>query len=167
MSRKLTQEIQQELVDNTTGEVITKLTQKTYTASNEPNYIKLYIDDLMRLKDLPKSTNGFFMAILKTMDYENKVYITKHVRQQIIKNMGIGESTLRRLLDNCIKKGLMTKIDSNTFFLNPNIFGRGTWQNVKEIRMLVSYSSKGRLLLNYEEYDKRKSIPNMFDEYEK
>ncbi len=161
--RKLTQEIEKEFIDNTTGEVINKLTQKTYTASNEPNYIKLYLDDLAKLKNLPPSANNILYLLMQNMDYKNRIYITKSIKDNICKSLNISDSSLNKAIKIYIDKGLFTKLDAQTYFTNPDIFGRGAWSDIKEIRMLVSYSKQGKLVLNYEEYNKKIVSPTLFE----
>jgi hypothetical protein len=161
--KKLTNEVINRTIDVDTGEIIQITDQKTYRVSNEPDFIKLYLNDLVKLQNLPPSANNILYLLLQNMDYQNRIYITKSIKENVIKKLNISLSSLEKAVKGYIDKGLITKLDSSTYLTNPEIFGRGSWQNVKEIRMLVSYSSKGRMLLNYDEYSKKVETPTLFD----
>jgi hypothetical protein len=103
---------------------------------------------------LPESNNTILMALLSGINYHNQIFITKTTKDILLSQLNIAEITFRKALKSFVDKGLLTKFDSHTYVVNPHIFGRGKWQDVKKIRMLVEYSEEGRILLNYEEYKK-------------
>jgi hypothetical protein len=58
---------------NVTTEKNTKKQKTTY--SREPDYIKLYIDDISKLNGISAGQSSFMYELLKYVGYGNKLYI--------------------------------------------------------------------------------------------
>jgi len=156
-NKRLTKEITTTNVDTDGVARIVDIKQETVFTDREPDYVKLYLKDIMRLKGLPESGNSILYCLLASMNYAGQIFITKTTRDILCRQLNIAEITLRKAIEKFVNKGLLTKYDSNTYVANPHLFARGKWTDVKKIRMLVEYSEEGRLLLNYEEYIKAAS----------
>ena len=129
------------------GEIIENTTNTTAVMEKEPDYIKLYLADIMRLSDIPKSGNALLMSLLRKSNYQNEIVIVKSIREEICEELNLADVTFRKALDQFIAKGILTKKNKNVFIANPFLFGKGSWQNIKNIRLTVNYNSKGRFLI--------------------
>lgn len=151
MKKPFTKKIRQEKVSTTinheSGEIIEETLVTTSNFEKEPDFVKLYLDDIMRLSSIPKSGNNLLMALLRRMTYENEIVIVKSIRNDICLNLGIADVTFRKAMDMFCSNGILTKKTSNIYIANPDLFGRGAWQDIKSIRLLVEYNSKGRFII--------------------
>lgn len=116
----------------------------------EPDFIKLYIKDICKLNDIPTAGNNILNELLKYMNYDNQVLLPTGVKQLITKELNLGKSTLDNTLNNLVKKDIIKRIGIGIYKLNPYIFGRGKWQDIKEIRATWVYGKSGRALIGLE-----------------
>ena len=69
--KKVVHEKVEIVTDVHTGEVVTQKSYKTSVLDREPDFVKLYLKDILRLKDLPKNTENVLNLLLKSMSYKN------------------------------------------------------------------------------------------------
>ena len=68
-------------VDSTTGEQLSTSTLTSQKYEQEPDFVKMYLEDLVKLKDLPKSCDSLLNVLLRYMTYENKIILNKFFTQ--------------------------------------------------------------------------------------
>jgi len=137
-------------IDTADGTLIAQTTQQITFVEREPDYVKLYITDIMKLNNLPKSCNSLLMELLRKANYSNEIIIVKSIRLEICKRLDIAEITFRKGMELFIDKGILTRKDKNVFIANPFLFGRGSWDNIKNIRLMVNYNEQGRFIMKEE-----------------
>lgn len=144
-----------DIVDGDTGEVIkrehTEETGLKIIHKQEPSYIKLYLDDVLYLHDIPKGLSSLMYELLKRATYANEdealcVGLNSYLKEKICEKLGYKNN---RTLDNYIyklKKGKVIKeIGYNTYQFNPYLFGKGEWKDIENIRMTWDYNEiKGK-----------------------
>lgn len=139
-----------EHIDTTTG-VLTSIDKKTvFQIDREPDYVKLYVKDIIRLNGLPNSTAGVLNALLQSMGYNNIIPAYAPIKRIICKNLGIKMNTLNKAIDNLHKKDILIRIDRGIYVADPELFGRGTWGEIQEVRMMITYNSKGKKVVKSE-----------------
>ena len=156
-------EERREEIDHETGEVKTSMKLTSVKHDNEPNYIKLYISDLCKLKDIPKTGNEVLNELLTLTDYNNEIILSLGVKKRIYQKLNIKKGTFDNNLSKLKAKNILKWIDTGIYQLNPNIFGKGKWQDIKKIRATWEYSSKGREL-NKVETDTHEQTTIDFDD---
>jgi len=146
LSKKVIKEVTTNVVNHETGEVTETKNLKERVVSREPDYIKLYIADLIKLNDLPKSTNDILYNILKRMNYDNEIVLVYHNKTKIAKELNIKLNTIDQNLMKLTNKGILTRVGRGVYVANPYIFGRGKWEDIRELRMKVAYNKEGRFI---------------------
>ncbi|EKQ5825854.1 hypothetical protein P5776_004390 [Vibrio parahaemolyticus] len=127
----------------------------------EPDFIKLYLKDVVTLKGIQPANKDILYCLLKLMRYENYVIsITKYDKTIICKELG-----LKRVqqVDNAItslkKAGILFPIvdengkkEQGAFEVNPYLFGKGKWvenYNKRDINKLtVLYRKNNKEVIN-------------------
>ena len=127
-----------------TGEVLQEERITKVRFEREPDFVKLYLKDILYLNDLPKTSNGILFQLLTVMDYDNKIQITAGFKRQIAKDLGIGENTVKQAIFNFQKKNIISKVDTGMYIVNPFYFGRGEWKNIKRLRLSIEYGDNLR-----------------------
>lgn len=147
--KRLHKETITQVYDNRMGDqrLVTQTINQSYLVDKEPDFVKLYITDIMKLSNLPKSCNSVLMALLHKANYDNEIILVKAIRLDICKNLGIAEITFRKAIEEFIDKGILTLKCKGVYVANPFLFGRGSWADIKNIRLLVEYNSQGRFLI--------------------
>lgn len=139
------QEVSQ-TVDQETGEVIQQSSMKSFKVDREPDYIKLYLDDILRLKDLPKSHSSVLMAMLKGMNYYNEIVLIAGTKKRICQQLDVKMDTLNKAIHAMSKSGLIMRVDQGLYAADPNLFGRGKWEDIKKLRLSITYTPDGRMI---------------------
>jgi hypothetical protein len=134
-------------VDFGTGQVLVEKISQTYYESKEPQYVKLYISDMSKLRGLPNSVGGLLNEMLSYLGYDGLVDISARRRRIICDNLRVGADAVRRGIKKLVEKGIIAKIETNVYMPNPHLFGRGQWKECDELRAGVSLNDKGAMVL--------------------
>lgn len=125
-------------IDVSTGEIIKQSTESI--VPKEPNFIKLYLEDLVMLKDVPKWVSGILYELLKRMNYQNEIVLNSEIKRRIAGELEIVPKTIDNALVTFVKKKILIRTGKGIYIANPYLFGKGDWNNVRGIRLSVSYS---------------------------
>jgi hypothetical protein len=134
-------------IDATTGEILTTSTTQTFTGKTEPDFVKLYIDDVLRLKNLPQGRSTTLLHLLKYMGYNNVLPAYKSVKKVMCADLGISMNTLNKHIDDLYKAGILIRQDRGLYIVDPQLFGKGKWEDINNLRLSVEYThdSKGNI----------------------
>lgn len=147
------------------------LEEKKVTTSfmeREPDYVKLYIKDILRLSDIPNSGNSILFAILKRMTYNNDIALYAPVKREIATELDLKEVTVSKAIELFASKSILIRKDRGLYIINPYFFGRGKWEEIRKIRLEIIYSASGRMILKTEFEDSfTEGIEERFKKYEK
>jgi Firmicute plasmid replication protein (RepL) len=127
---------------NTDGEILEELS--TRKIQNEPDYIKLYIEHITVLGELPKWVTPILMELLKYVNYENKIILNSSIKKMIATNLEIAYKTIDNTLVKLTKAEILIREDKGIYIANPHLFGRGKWENIRRIRATINYSPESK-----------------------
>ena len=117
--------------------------RKTEQLPKEPHFVKLYLKDLAHLRNLPAWVSGVLYELLKLMDYTNEIVLNSTIKNRIANKLELHPKTIDNALVKFTAKKILIRQGKGVFLGNPFIFGRGTWSDVEEIRLTVSYRANG------------------------
>jgi len=149
----------QDIINAETGEVIQAIMNTTDVfrrADGEGNFIKLYISDLGKLNKLQHKTMMVLLELVKTMDYKNEISVSIGKKKDMCKELDIynlvngekvvGTNVIDQHITKLVKTGLLNRKDKGMYIANPNLFGKGKWQDIKAIRMQFEYNYTGSFI---------------------
>lgn len=149
----VTQNIYQETIitrDVKTGEVDEVQHTNIVKLPTEPPYIKLYLEDLQKVYNLPNNT--ILYELLKRMNYEGEVVLNSSEKKKICLALNIKNQTIDNYLAKLKKTGVFKSIDTGTFIPNPNLFGRGDWLTIlsrrKSYATLINHNERDTIQMN-------------------
>ena len=138
-------------VMNEHGEMISKRANRVLSWGEEPSYIKLYLQDIMYLSDMPKQYVAVTEALLKRVSYAGDadglcITLVPHIKQRICEDLGWANT---RSLDNALMKlvegKILYRVARSVYQFNPYLFGKGDWQDISRLRLNIQYDDiKGR-----------------------
>jgi len=139
-------------VDLKTGKAIesTEQRERTVKIEQEPNFIKLYLQDICKLNDIPKTGSKLLNELLKYTSYNNKILLPSAIKKEIAKKLDTTVGTLDNALSKLTKKEILRREGTGVYILNPFFFGKGKWKDIKKIRTAWEYGEEGRVLMNVE-----------------
>lgn len=157
-TKRIIQEVRKEVIDNETGEIRITETNTVSRVPSEPNYIKIYLDDIMHFMDMPSSSSGILFSIAKRMGYDNKVTLVKPIKEDIAKETGMDLGTINNAITNFKKKDILVSAGRSVYTINPHLIGKGSWQDIYKLRLNIEYNPDGtRSIKTYRE-DKEEVI---------
>lgn len=137
--------------DEKTGQMVTKRANRTLNWGEEPQYIKLYLQDIMYLSDMPKQYAGLTMALLKRVSYAGDedgmcVTLIPRIKKAICKELGWkNEKSLNNALTKLVEGKILYRVDRGLYRFNTYLFGKGDWQDIGRLRLDIVYDTiKGR-----------------------
>lgn len=146
-------------VDGATGEVTESITVTSdifRRADGEGNFVKLYITDLGILNKLQHKAMMVLLELVKTMDYKNEISVSIGKKKDMCKELDIynlvngervlGTNIIDQHITKLVKSGLLSRKDKGMYIANPNLFGKGKWQDIKAIRMQFEYNDNGSFI---------------------
>ncbi|RYX87035.1 hypothetical protein EON73_02240 [bacterium] len=131
------------ITDTLSGEILEIKRHTQAIVEKEPDYIKMYIADVTRLKDLPKNTDKVLHLLLKSMSYKNIIPAYAPIKRMICSELNIKMDTLNKAIDNLYKEGILIRIERGIYMADPHLFGKGEWKNIKNLRLIVEYKEDG------------------------
>lgn len=131
--------------------VITKhLSQQVTIQKKEPPFVKMYLEDIANLNNLSPSQNKVMRKLLSIMNYNNIIPSYKPVKKLLAKDLGMPYNTFDGAIKQLYKKGILIRHDRGLYMMDPKYFGKGSWEHVEKIRMVVEYDEKGNRSINTE-----------------
>lgn len=142
------------------GQVIHKEEDRVINWGSEPNYIKVYLDTILYLNDLPKGLNGILYAFLKRMSYGNQLVVNAALKRQIAKELDLSLSSINNAISKFVKGSLLLREDTGLYKVNPHLFGKGEWKDIAKIRLEVTFDAQGKTIMSeiQKKEDKEKHI---------
>lgn len=128
------------------GEMVTQRKNTTLSWGEEPAYIKMYLQDIMYLNDIPKKYAALTACLLRRMSYASEeegmcVVLVPMTKKAICQELGWQRVTsLNNALQKLIDGKIIYRVARGVFKMNPYLFGKGEWQDVSRLRMEINYS---------------------------
>jgi hypothetical protein len=127
------------VMDSNSGEISE---QKRYTKKLlpvEPAFVKMYLKDILLLKDVPKGLHGVLYALIMRINYYNEVVVNSELKRKIAEEVGLSFTRVNQGVTAFVKKGILIRTGKGIYVINPHLFGRGSWENIQGIRLQVGY----------------------------
>lgn len=126
------------------GEILKK--QEAIKYDNEPDYIKVYLDAIMFLSEMPQGISDVMKCILKRVPWANandqRIVLTKPIKESIAADIGKSEKYVSDSISTLTKGKLLFRVGSvrsACYLVNPHIFGRGSWEDVKKAQLQINF----------------------------
>lgn len=149
MTKKLhIREVHETEVDHSTGEIVTTKSTEVSAFEKEPPYVKIYLEDIGNLNGLNNSEKKVMYEMICSMGYKNIVPAYKPVKQMMADKLGMPYNTLDKSIKEMVKKGILIRKARGLYIMDPSLFGRGSWNDIKNIRMIVDYNPDGTKTIN-------------------
>ncbi len=137
-------------INFTTGEIKTEENTNVIKLPREPAYVKMYIDDIAKLLELTNGCRSLLYCLIKKMDYEGVITLTKSSRDRLAEQVGVKETAIRNQITQLCQKGILRRIGTGEYEANPNLFARGDWSDIykrrKSFKLTINYENETRSL---------------------
>lgn len=155
--KKVTYQITETQVDHTTGEITVTNDTTTAIMDREPDHVKLYLQDLVRVKDLPKGYGNMLLIFMKHMGYNNVFAAYAPLKRHIAKTYGLSINYINKSIDFMAKENILIRVERGLYIVDPSLVGRGKWEDIKGLRMIIEYDpDSGKKAIRTERIDQLK-----------
>jgi hypothetical protein len=130
-----------------TGELVYTEQRTSVRIPDEPPYVKMYLDTILYLKDLPKAHNPVLLAILKRMPWANAeqgMAINGSLKRVMAAEIGCSVSRINNAITDFVKGELLYRIDKGLYGINAHLFGKGEWADIERLRMTIDFDARGK-----------------------
>lgn len=129
----------------------------------EPSYIKLYLQDILYLSDIPNKHTQVLYELLKRSTYAGdkdgmQVIVNSYVKNCIKDKLGLKNvGSISNAITELVKGKILYRVGTGAYNFNPYLFGKGDWQDVSRLRLEVNYDDiKGKTFKTVCEYNDKK-----------
>lgn len=151
---------------NEQGEFVSKRANKTLSWGSEPAYVKLYMQDVLYLSDMPTKHSAVLYELLKRASYAGdkdgmQVIINASLKRRIAEFLGLKNvGSISNSITDFVKGKILYRADVGMYNFNPFLFGKGDWQDISRLRLEISYDDiKGKTFKTVCEYKEDTSMP--------
>lgn len=140
---KINQQVDR-IIDSETGEVIQQDRKESLAVGKEPNYYKVYINDLANLQGLNPTEKMVFETLSANMTFDNLIVLIKPIKEKLVKITGKEFETIKKAIQGLAKKKVLLKEERACYRVNPKYVAKGKWEDIKALRLVIEYSERGR-----------------------
>ena len=142
------QSVATKIIDANTGTILESVEKNVINWGQEPPFVKIYLKDILYLKDLPKSYNPLLLALLKRAGWAKdgmEISLTAGTKRLIAKELNLQNiRTINNALSNFVKADVLFRVETGVYRFNPYLFGKGDWQDISKLRLQVEYTLEGK-----------------------
>lgn len=146
--KKIFREQRTTIVNHETGEISREVEVLSSQVPQEPRFVKMYIDDVLKLKDVPKASSDVLSVLLANMTYGNVVVMIKPIKEMIALKTGLKSNTINKAIQNLHKAGILIRKNRGVYLIDPCLFAKGKWEDISKLRLVIDYKSDGTKVLN-------------------
>ncbi|WP_063657595.1 replication/maintenance protein RepL [Candidatus Arsenophonus triatominarum] len=86
------------------------------------------------------------------MNYDGQIILNAAVKRMIASLINVKEQSISNSITCLIQKDIMQRIDTGIYVLNPTLFAKGAWGDVRKLRekyleLKVTYTPEGKRIL--------------------
>lgn len=154
----LKQSVETEVL-NDKGEIVSKRANRTLSWGSEPAFIKLYLQDVLYLADMPTKHSAILYELLKRSSYAGdkdgmQVIVNASLKRRIQEALGLKNvGSISNAITELVKGKVLYRADVGMYNFNPYLFGKGDWQDIAKLRLEIDYDDiKGKTFKTVCEY---------------
>jgi hypothetical protein len=116
----------------------------------EPDYVKMYVADLSKLVGLKEGHGRILPFIAASVGYDGFISLAGGRKARIALTAGCSVKSVNNAITEYVKAGILIRAGRAEYELNPMLFAKGEWRNIRERRQSftakITYSSAGRII---------------------
>lgn len=116
------------------GEVYDREIDYSYRVPVEPEFVKMYVDDVANLNEITGVHRAILCFMASLMNYNNRVVLSAEERKRWQSQLGVAQSTINNALSALVKGGHIIKAGAGEYLVCPTMFSKGDWKKTMQKR---------------------------------
>lgn len=131
----------QKTVNNITGEVIEEKTRKVIRVPKTPEFVMIFSNTVGILENLNRTESSVLFGLLtnKLINRGNLVSVDTNAKKFLSKKLNLKYETVHKAIKGMQEKNVIFRDEDNLMRLNPELFGKGEWDDIYKLRMEYSF----------------------------
>ncbi|MDD3770336.1 MAG: replication/maintenance protein RepL [Sulfuricurvum sp.] len=119
---------------------VSEKSTRTLKVPQEDAYVKVYLKDISRLHDLSPQSNKFLYEFFSMANWNtNELQITAGKKNELAQKYNTSKAVIDNVISKLTKKNIIIKKGTGLYILNPHLFGKGTWGEIRALRLTIDY----------------------------
>ena len=140
---KITQN-KENFIDYNTGDIVKQNITQSIPVGAEPNYYKVYLQDLANLQGLNPTERQVLEVLSSNMSFDNIIVVIKPIKEKLSQITGKSYETIRSSIQGLVNKNILIREERACYRVNPKYIAKGKWQDIKALRLVIDYNERGR-----------------------
>lgn len=153
----------EEILDSETGEIIRRKTFTNALVEKEPPHVKIYLQDIAKINDLPPAAAKVLNILVQNMGYNNMVPMLKPFKEVICNSLDLKMNTLEKVIAVLKEKHILHTFSRGLYVLDPYLFAKGKWENIQNLRLIIDYDKNGNRTLSSNAPEQIRQLSIKFD----
>jgi hypothetical protein len=141
---KLTFQREEKQIDNETGKITKHIVISEKKVESEPAYVKMYVEDVVRINNLPGGAGKVLNVLVKNMTYSNIVVLINPIKRKIVEETGLTLNTINKAITQLNDAGILIRSERSVYIVDPTLFAKGRWQDIKQLQLTITYGPDGK-----------------------
>lgn len=131
---------EEQVIDQTTGEILSS-TQKTVAkVSTEPDYIKVYYETMLAFNQIHDIPVAFVVSLSKFLGWTNEgkpqiATLNKMAKDIMSRDCKVDIRQIERYIKKSVDNGLLFRTSyRGVYEVNPFMIAKGKWESIRKIR---------------------------------
>lgn len=126
--------------DPSTGELVDQVGKRIVKVAKTPDFIMIFTKHIGVLEDLAKMDDRvLFLILSKFVGQKNLVFLSPITKKGMAKDLGVDISSITRSINALISKEVLVLDSEKNVFLNPHLFGKGNWEEIRKLRHELTF----------------------------
>lgn len=127
-------------IDSLTGEILAEHTKiiDLKPMEQEPDYVKFYIEDMGRMMGLQDGHRSILLYVAASVSYDGTLSMTNYRKGRIACTLGCSKRSIDNAISEFVKQGILVRIARGEYELDPHLFARGRWVDIRQRRLKFS-----------------------------
>ena len=146
-----TEKVRQEVVRQTIdadGEMTEEIRMMVKRVEKEPSFIKVYLNDILYLEGISGGLNGILYGIMKRVGYNNELVLNSEIKRRIAEETKKSFNTVNGAITKFVKGKILIRTGIGVYTLNPYLFGKGSWEEIRKVRLTITYDLEGKTFVS-------------------
>lgn len=131
---KVIREIKKKTI-NESGEITTTEKEQIIQYPKTADFVMSFTKDIGYLQHLSKGEIITLFMLLKIVNNNNEIILNSAIKRRIANELNMKIRTVTQNISALNKKRVISREDNGIYRINPWLFGKGNWNNIKKLRM--------------------------------